>query len=60
MIAIDAKTEHKRDERGLLERAGLAFDDMNAWLAVAPELRDDFLSDTAVCELVVNLGGAYS
>jgi hypothetical protein len=36
-------------KRGLLERAGLAFDDMNARLAIAPELRDDFLADTAVC-----------
>jgi hypothetical protein len=48
-IAIGAKTEHKCDERALLEQAGLAFDDANAWLAAAPELRDDFHSDIAVC-----------
>jgi hypothetical protein len=37
------------NERDLLEQVGVAFDDVNAWLAAALELRDDFLSDTAVC-----------
>jgi (3,5-dihydroxyphenyl)acetyl-CoA 1,2-dioxygenase len=55
MTAIDAKTADKRDARTLLEQAGLAFDDVNAWLA-APELRDDFDADTAVCSSWWTLG----
>jgi (3,5-dihydroxyphenyl)acetyl-CoA 1,2-dioxygenase len=55
MTAIDPGTEHKRDERALLERAGLAFDEVSAWLT-APELRDDFDADTAVCSSWWNLG----
>lgn len=52
----DAQPEDARDARALLEKAGLASDEVNAWLSAVPELRDDFSSDTAVCSSWWTLG----
>jgi (3,5-dihydroxyphenyl)acetyl-CoA 1,2-dioxygenase len=57
MTAIDASAEHKRNERALLEQAGLACNDVDAWLAAAPELRDDFQADATACSSWWSLGG---
>ena len=56
MTAMNSKIDTTFNERTLLERAGLASGDVNAWLAALPELRNDFSSDSAASSNLWGLG----
>jgi len=56
VTAMNSKIDTTFNERTLLERAGLASGDVNAWLAALPELRNDFSSDSAASSNLWGLG----
>lgn len=56
MTAMNPSIDDAIDERGVLEKAGLASNGASAWLAALPELRNDFSTDSRACSNFWDLG----